>query len=548
MEHALNNFRQALREIAAKLGLPAFWRWWMGELAPLVPMAPRAALQRRRLRPILAFGDGVAVLWEPRVVDGALVLAEAARVPLGTDAAAIAQSGRVLIEALPPRAAGGAVKIVVALPRAQVLRKRLTLPAAVEENLREALAYDLDRHTPFRADQLYFDAAVIGRDLAKREITVDWAAALKTAVDAARRHAETWGAVVVGVTPEAPEPGSATVVPPARWSKLNLLPEEERPEAVLWRRPQFLLPAALLGIAALIAIVLPIWQKRDYAIALTEVTEQARVQAAASDALRQLLDLTTGDYNFALGKKYAFPSTVQLLDDVTRILPDDTWLTQFDVKSVPKGKEPRRDILLRGESGNAGRLVSALEDSKMFGEAAPRSPTTKIQPGPGEVFDLGAQVKPLPPPEMIQLVSAAPAASARPTDGAALPAREGAGAAAAAPAPGAPATATPPATPAPAPSMPAGAASATPPPASTIPAPAEANGSAAPAAPAAATPARAPGGRAVPAPAAAPPAAAPAAAATPPAPPRPATPARMQPVPVQPAPPAPVDTPADDKE
>ena len=83
MEYALNNFRQALREIAAKLGLPAFWRWWMGELAPLVPAAPRAALQRRRLRPILAFGDDVAVLWEPRMVDGALMLAEAARVPSG---------------------------------------------------------------------------------------------------------------------------------------------------------------------------------------------------------------------------------------------------------------------------------------------------------------------------------------------------------------------------------------------------------------------------------------------------------------------------------
>ena len=424
MEYALNNFRQALREGAAQLGLPAFWRWWMGELAPLVPAAPRAALQRRRLRPILAFGDGVAVLWEPRVVDGALVLAEAARVPMGSDPAAIAQAGRALIETLARRAAGGgAVKVVIALPRSQVLRKQLTLPAAVEENLKEALAYDLDRHTPFHADQLYFDATVVGRDLANREIKVDWSAALKTAVDAARRHAETWGALVVGVTPEAPEPGSATVVPPARWSKLNLLPEEERPEIVLWRRPQFLLPVALLAVTALVAIVLPIWQKRDYVIALGDITEQARVQAAASDALRQQLDLTTGDYNFALGKKYAFPSTVQLLDDVTRILPDDTWLTQFEVKSVPKGKEPHRDILLRGESGNAGRLVSALEDSKLFEQAAPRSPTTKIQPGPGEVFDLGAQVKPLPPPEMVQIVSAAPAGA-----GATPPARDAAAA------------------------------------------------------------------------------------------------------------------------
>ena len=62
MERALNNLPAgAARRRAHDSGLPAFWRWWMAELAPLVPAAPRAALQRRRLRPMLAFGDGVAV-------------------------------------------------------------------------------------------------------------------------------------------------------------------------------------------------------------------------------------------------------------------------------------------------------------------------------------------------------------------------------------------------------------------------------------------------------------------------------------------------------
>jgi hypothetical protein len=127
----------------------------------------------------------------------------------------------------------------------------------------------------------------------------------------------------------------------------------------------------------------------------------------------------TEDYNYVLGKKYGFPSQVQVLNDVTKLLPDDTWLTQLEVKSVPKGKEPRRELLLRGESVNAGRLVSLLEESKVFVDAAPRSPTTKIQPGPGEIFDLGAQLAPTPAPPPIQLASAPtdappPAASAPP--------------------------------------------------------------------------------------------------------------------------------------
>jgi len=448
--------RQWLQQWAAKLGLPALWRWWTSELAPLIPSAPKTALQRRRARPMLVFENGSALLWEPRITDGVLTLFEAGRIALAGEPAAIVSAGRGLIDALARRGAGGgSVKVLIALPRSQVLRKQFTLPAAIEENLIEAIAFDLDRHTPFRPDQLYFDAAVISRDVANRQIRVDWAAALKASVDAAVRHAESWGAVVTGVTPDAPPASDAGPVVPTRWSKLNLLPEEERPETGLWRRPQVLVPAALVGAALLVAILLPIWQKRDYVIALNDVTEQARKQASASDALRQQLDQASNDYNFVLGRKYAYPSTIKVLDDVTRLLPDDTWLTQFEIKSVPKGKEPHREIMLRGESANAGRLISALEDSKLFEQAAPRSPTTKIQPGPGEVFDLGAQLKPLPPPELIRLASAprtTPAVNAAAAGGApsaapssgATPAPPAAGSAAnaAAGAPGANATPT----------------------------------------------------------------------------------------------------------
>ena len=141
------------------------------------------------------------------------------------------------------------------------------------------------------------------------------------------------------------------------------------------------------------------------------------MQADASSALREQLERLTGDYNFALQKKYAFPSALQSLEDVTRLLPDDTWLTQFELKSAAKGKEPHREVLVRGESVNAGRLISLFEESKLFEQAAPRSPTTKIQPGPGEIFDVGAQLKPLPQPQPVQLAMSegkaiAPAATA----------------------------------------------------------------------------------------------------------------------------------------
>src|SRR5205807_8207268 len=86
-------------------------------------------------------------------------------------------------------------------------------------------------------------------------------------------------------------------------------------------------------------------------------------------------------------------------------LPDGPWLRQLAIKTNGRGKEAQRDLLIRGASANAGRLVTLLEDSRLFTQAAPRSPTTKIQPGPGEIFDLGAQLKPVPQPTPLTLAA-----------------------------------------------------------------------------------------------------------------------------------------------
>jgi general secretion pathway protein L len=404
MERLLNSLRLRLRDVAYRLGLPGFWRWWTGELAPLIPAAPRGALQRRRARPSIEFGVGEAVVWRPELDAGVLRLAKIASIPLTGDAATIAAGGRAAVALLTPMAPGRvapeAPRVAVVLPERQVLRKQLVLPMAVEENLLRTLAYDLDRHTPFRPDQVYFDATVIGRDLAKKTIRVDWTAALKTVVEGARRQAEDWGASVVAVVP-----GPLTSLP----SRLNLLPEDTRPRRMLWRQWQVWAPTALVASIALAVVLVPLVQKRGYAIALLGQTEAARVQAEAASVVRREFERLQGDYNYALAKKYAYPGTVQIIDDITRVLPDDTWLTQLEMKTSVKGKDTQREVFLRGESANGSKLISVLEDSKLVEQAALRSPTTKLQPGPGEVFDLGAQLKVTAPPALEQIGGPPPA-------------------------------------------------------------------------------------------------------------------------------------------
>ena len=453
------------RDLARTLGVSGFWGWWISQLASLVPAGPRAAWQRRRMRPVLAFDGARATLWRPIVDGGRLGMAEHAAIALDGSADEVLAAGRAAVASLARATGAGSVAVTLALPPRTVLRKQLTLPLAVEENLRQVVGYDLDRHTPFKPDELYYDAHVVGRDAARGMLRVELATARRSVVDPLIRHAESWGASVAGVSGDRPDAPSA--------EPMNLLAPERRPARMPFRRWQFWLPFALLASFVLAATVLPVWQKRDYAIALAELTDRARGQAAVSETLRAEIDRQVADYNFALERKFTYPPAVQILDDVSRLLPDDTWLTQLELRTS-RGKEVQRELSLRGESANAGRLVTVLEDSRLFTQAAPRSPTTKIQPGPGEIFDVGAQLKPLPPPPASPIVVAsaagAPAAVvAEPSRGAVPPA--------APPAPAPVATSTPPAAPA-APSTPAAqtaprpATPAAPPPAAQAPAPA----------------------------------------------------------------------------
>jgi general secretion pathway protein L len=387
---------------AQRLGLRPFWQWWLSQLEPTMPTLIRNAMRLMRLRPVLAIDTDGATLWVPSLTRGTLSYKGSTRILMSSDAAAVAQAGRTAIDALPRAGIGRAstdTRVLVSLPATQVLRKTLTLPAAVEESLRQALVYDLDRHAPFKPDELYFDAAVVGRSSQRNEIFVDWAAALKPVVDQACLRAESWGAAVVGVTPESPESLLAN-----SGAMLNLLPVPMRPRVSWLRRIGIRIALALTCAVTFAAVALPIWQKREAAIALTQSAERARLQADAARGLQQQLERSVSDYNFVLQKKHLFPAAVQVVEDISKLLPDNTWLTQFEIKTTASGKDQRRAVVLRGESANAGHLVTLLEESNLFEQAAPRSPTTKIQPGPGEIFELGAQLKPLPPPQLLPVV------------------------------------------------------------------------------------------------------------------------------------------------
>lgn len=365
------DYPKSWRHLVQRLGLGNFFDWWLGELSTLfrrmLAGASKPALER----------------WMPVKISGSLVTfysavhgkaTEAGRLDMASlDATGQRQAFQAELHRINPQKHD----IALYLPQEQVLCKRLFFPLATEENLRQVIAFDMDRHTPFNAGQVYFDYRLVQRG---KQLEIALAVAPRDAIDEPLRQLAAWGTQASAVLVD----GDTADEKP--W---NLLPDDLQKMSRDTRMPR-LNTALAAGIVVLlcIALVLPVWQKRETALALQPLQDKARKQAEDAENLRRQLDALLAEYNYLLDKKRGAPPVVAVLEDVTRILPDDTWVHQFGVN----GKE----MIIQGETASSSKLAGLFEQAKTLHDASFRSPLTQGQGANSERFQLAAETRPLP--------------------------------------------------------------------------------------------------------------------------------------------------------
>jgi general secretion pathway protein L len=189
---------------------------------------------------------------------------------------------------------------------------------------------------------------------------------------------------------------------------LDLLPSEQRGERESTRE-RFVHRALAVAAVALLALVLlvPVWQKRETIIGLHPVVAKAKQEAESADAVARELERQTGDYNFLLMRKHGSPTVLAIIEEVSRLLPDNTWVQQLEVKTTNK----TREVQITGETSSSSKLIEIMEQSKLMQNAAPRGTVTRGSLPNTERFMIAAEVRPRTPPEprpLLEAVAALP--------------------------------------------------------------------------------------------------------------------------------------------
>ncbi len=362
LAHQLDKYRLRLQN--SQLG--EFFRWWGGELRALLPPAWRSRLLPARRAVLLKLTEEAL---EVSVFESGDQY-EIGLFPLSEDPRLHQQklrellSERELLEA--PRE--------LLIPEHEVLRKEVVLPLAAESGLSQALTFEMDRQTPFRAEDVYFDFRVLRRDREAGQLRAELLVTPRGGL----------GQTLEVLAARGLKPSGVDVEIDGVAAGVNLLPADLRFRVVNWRSRVNWILAGIFVLLLGAVMLQSLWLRQHQVEAVETAIEDVRSEAMRVQQIRQQIDDAREAAGFMTTRRASEMPTVKVLAEVTRLLPDDTYL---DRVAISEGT-----VQMQGKSQNAQRLIELINQSPVFESAAFRGPTRLDSRSQREIFDLTASI------------------------------------------------------------------------------------------------------------------------------------------------------------
>jgi general secretion pathway protein L len=266
---------------------------------------------------------------------------------------------------------GGAGLVVdMLLEPSALLRHRLELPMQLESNLRQGVAYQLNRLTPFSEAELFYDVIVCERDTATRKIRVELVAAPRSRVEPLLREmSRLCGRDIDRLT-------TVDLGPAA-----NLLGRRTgrfRPNRNFWL---LLVLFCSLGVLA----VTPLLAKQVVASKQKEAIRQ--LQQSVGDLAREKNALESDGRSLAyvIERRQQSPRVAVLVNELSELVPNDIYLTQL---ALSKGR-----VRMTGQGANVVGLIDIINNRSIFLKDAKFDSTVSRNPRTGlDQFSIGATI------------------------------------------------------------------------------------------------------------------------------------------------------------
>jgi general secretion pathway protein L len=347
----------------AQSGLRAFFEWWWNELEGLLPRILSPSRRQRRRLLVLALGPDGAALFQGSGASRRLIARSEGDDPDRLKAAIAKSHGRRR-------------RTIVRLPPQRGLRKTLDLPAAARDDLDQLLRFEMDRLTPFRAEEVVFAHRIARIDSQSRRMTIELHLAPRSVVDAALDYTRSLGLVPARVELAALDATDD--------DGLDLLPDESGRAYGMSRLNRAL--AVLAVLLAVAAVGIPLRQQRSTAADLEVEVDAAKAEAEASLELRERLEQVSASTDFLAAEKARVPMTSLILAEITRVVPDQAYLQQLDWEEGT--------LQIQGMAEDAAALIAILDGSPMFGAPQFRSPVTPDRRTELEQFHVSVELTP----------------------------------------------------------------------------------------------------------------------------------------------------------
>lgn len=248
------------------------------------------------------------------------------------------------------------------LPAASGLRRRMGLPAAAADRLRDVVGFEIDRQTPFTADAVAFDARVLGRRESDGQLDVELVAVPRRMLDPQLAALGPLASGLAGIDVAAADgvPLGVNLLSPSQRRR-------QRDPAMIWNTA-----LVLIALAAFVALLWQLLDNRRAAATALEQTIAAQADAGRrAAAQRQQLTRLVEGQAFLDRMRAQRPPTVEIIDELTRRLPDHTYLEKLSITDD--------QLMLIGLSSKAAALIGQLQGASQW-----RSPALAgaLQPDP----------------------------------------------------------------------------------------------------------------------------------------------------------------------